>query len=227
MYASEKPEPTRTSSTARRSRWAGVSTPNMARRRGSVNGTSSSLKRATSSTRSISRVTSRARQVGEVTVPAGPSSNPRRRRIDSCSACGTSSPISAEARSGRKRITGGPGRSARTSASPVQRAPDVSTMSCEQRRAAAAARCGSTPFSQRFEPSVRRRRRRDEARIPTGSKFAASSRTFVVRSVTSVSSPPMIAAMATALAPSAITRSSRVSSRSCPSSVVIASPGRA
>jgi hypothetical protein len=61
--------------------------------------------------------------------------------------------------------------------------------------------------------------------MPYGSKFAASSRTSVVASEISVSSPPMIPASATARSPSAITRSSGTSSRSAPSSVRIRSRG--
>ncbi len=55
VYASDQPQPTRTSSTTRRSRCQRVSRPNIASRRGSVNGISASSKRAISSTRSISR----------------------------------------------------------------------------------------------------------------------------------------------------------------------------
>ncbi len=83
--------------------------------------------------------------------------------------------------------------------------------------------CGSTPFSHRFEASLRSACRSELRRIPTGSKFAASSRTDVVVSATSVSSPPMIPASAIARSPSAITRSSVVSVRSVPSSVRISS----
>ena len=79
---------------------AGVSAPNISRRRGSVNGTSSRRKRAISSTTSISRVTSRARQVGTITSsPRG--SKPSRPRIAACSAAGVARPITSSARSGR------------------------------------------------------------------------------------------------------------------------------
>ena len=50
--------------------WIGVSAPNISLRAGNVNGTSSSRKRATSSTTSTSRVTSRARNVGTTTSPS-------------------------------------------------------------------------------------------------------------------------------------------------------------
>jgi hypothetical protein len=52
--------------------------------------------------------------------------------------------------------------------------------------AAGPARCGSTPFSQRLEPSVRSARRSDVWSSEIGSKFAASSRIDVVVSETSV-----------------------------------------
>ena len=93
------------------------------------------------------------------------------------------------------------------------------------RSAAGSARYGSTPFSQRFEPSVRSRRRSEVRKIPVGSKFAASSSTSVVPSEISVSSPPMIPASATERSASAIIRSSGSSFRSTPSSVRIVSPG--
>ena len=51
--------------------------------------------------------------------------------------------------------------------------------------AAGSARYGSTPFSHRFEPSVRRASRSEVSRTPIGSKFAASSSTSVVVSPTS------------------------------------------
>ena len=60
--------------------------------------------------------------------------------------------------------------------------------------------------------------------IPTGSKFAASSRTLVVESDTSVSSPPMIPASAIPRSASAIRRSDGSSLRRSPSSVRISSP---
>ena len=61
--------------------------------------------------------------------------------------------------------------------------------------------------------------------MPVGSKFAASRSTSVVDSPISVSSPPMIPAIATARSASAITRSLSSSLRSTPSSVWITSPG--
>jgi hypothetical protein len=63
--------------------------------------------------------------------------------------------------------------------------------------------------------------------MPTGSKLAASSRTLVVSSMTSLSSPPMIPAIATGRSPSVISRSAASSLRTVPSSVLISSPERA
>ena len=210
----------------RRSRCTGVSAPNISRRSGSVNGTASIRSRATSSTTSTSRVTSRARQVGVTTSSPG-DSNPSRSSQETWSAGGVARPISSSARSGRKRITGRSGRPSWTSTWPAQVAPAVWTISSVASCAAGSARYGSTPFSQRFEPSVRRRSRSDERKIPVGSKFAASSRTSVVPSPISVSSPPMIPASATERSASAIIRSSGSSLRSTPSSVRIVSPGSA
>ena len=80
--------------------------------------------------------------------------------------------------------------------------------------AACAARYGSTPFSQRFEPSVRslqplraaEQRRAARSWPPRAGPPSSSSRT-------SVSSPPMIPASATERSASAITRSDGSSSR--------------
>ena len=83
-------------------------------------------------------------------------------------------------------VCGGPARAGRARAGAASRG-----------SAAGPARYGSTPFSQRFEPSVRRRSRSDVRKMPCGSKFAASSSTVVVASPISVSSPPMIPASAT------------------------------
>ena len=93
--------------------------------------------------------------------------------------------------------------------------------------AAGSARYGSTPFSHRFDPAVRSASRSELRRMPIGSKFAASSRSSVVASDTSLSSPPMIAASATGRSASAMTRSSVVSARMVPSRVRSSSPLRA
>jgi hypothetical protein len=77
-----------------------VSVPNIARRTGKVNGTSSSRKRAISSTTSISRVTSLARHVG-TTMLFSERSKPRRPRSAYWSSADVSIPITLSARSGR------------------------------------------------------------------------------------------------------------------------------
>ena len=186
-------------------RW--VSRPNMTVRSGRVGGTSSSSKRTTSSTTSISRRTSRARQVGTVTPVAvdveAEALEPHPLRAPAGSAARR--PLAA--RPGRSSIVARSGRPAWTSVWPTQRPPASSTISSVAQRAACSATYGSTPFSQRLSPSVRRCRRSALCETPTGSKFAASSSTTAVSSATSVSSPPMIPARATARSASAITRS--------------------
>ena len=224
VYASEKPAPTRTSSTIRRNRWSGDRWPATARRSGIVCGTRSSTARATSSTRSTSRVTSRARHVGTVTCRSSATSKPKPVRIPRCSSSGTSRPIRRLARSGRNATTGRSGRPAWTSTEPVSSAPVRSTSSLLASTAAGSAACGSTPFSHLFEPSVRSASRSEVLSTPIGSKFAASSSTSVVSSATSDSRPPMIAASATAFSPSVISRSRGRSRRSMPSSVRSVSP---
>ena len=140
---------------------------------------------------------------------------------------GVSSPISSSARSGRKRIDRALGQlAAHLGRRRPSVAPASSTISLVARSAAGSARYGSTPFSQRFEPSVRRR---EALGAPEDRRAARSSRPRAGRSVvaspTSVSSPPMIPASATGVRASAITRSAGSSLRSSPSSVRIFSPG--
>ena len=178
--------------------------------------------------RSISRVTSRARQVGTVTSHSACDLEPESSRV----------PFSGRRGAPRDRSRAplarvGTGRPAATAArrerrpGPVISAPARSTIIRLARTAAGSARYGSTPFSQRFDPAVRSASRSEVLRIPSGSKFAASSRTSVVVSETSLSSPPMIAARATARSPSAMTSSASSSRRSTPSRVRSSSPGRA
>ena len=80
-------------------------------------------------------------------------------------------------------------------------------------------------------PAVRALRAKDEPLRgpvdPDRLEFAASRSTFVVPSEISVSSPPMIAASATARSWSAITRSRSSRRRSTPSRVVTLSPSPA
>ena len=158
-----------------------MSAPNIARRTGSVNGTSSIRTRAISSIRSTSRVTSRLRQVGTVTFQSSSTSKPKPPRIARCSSGGVSSPISSSARSGRN-ADHRPRRQLAVDVVVAQpAAPASSTRSCVANDAACGARCGSTPFSQRFEPSVRSFSRSELRSSPNGSKLAASSRISVRR----------------------------------------------
>ncbi len=131
--------------------------------------------------RSISRVTSRARQVGTVTSHSRCDLEPEAAREPfSGRRAATSRPITRSARSGRNRTTGRSGSPSWTSTWPVISAPARSTIIRLARTAAGSARYGSTPFSQRFDPAVRSASRSEVLRIPSGSKFAASSRTSVV-----------------------------------------------
>ena len=152
--------------------------PNIARRCGSVYGTSSSRTRPTSSTRSISRVTSRARQVGTVTVQSSADleAEPLEDRVAARRAA-ISSPISSSARSGRRRDDRRLG----------QLAVDVGLARPSARRrarrgagwrAARPARRGTgrRPSPSGSSASERRPSRSELRRIPIGSKFAASSR---------------------------------------------------
>ena len=117
--------------------------------------------RAISSITSISRVTSRKRGGGTRTsiVPwPARGSKPSRSRISTARASDTSSAVtcatrSMRTRSGRARRAGRPRRrAAAASCAP----PQSSTRSRAAAREATGAIVGSTPFSQRLEPSVRR-----------------------------------------------------------------------
>ena len=111
----------------------GVRRPNIARRAGSVNGTSSSLKRAISSTRSISRVTSRARQVGTVTRQlVAFAGDLEAEPLEDAALLGRGRSRArrrASVRAGRRRVTGPDGSSAPTSAWPDPASAGVSTSS--------------------------------------------------------------------------------------------------
>ncbi len=186
--------------------------PNIALRVGSVKGIRSRpWTRATSSTRSISRVTSTARQVGTMTFQSSSTSNPSRSSAPRCSSGEISSPTTLVRPVGaeRERPAARAARPSRRRGPPTAR-PSARGSARVASTAACSARCGSTPFSQRFEPSVRSACRSELRRMPTGSKLAASRRTFAVSSRTSVSSPPMIPAKAIAPSASAMTRSLRV-----------------
>jgi hypothetical protein len=82
-------------------------------------------------------------------------------------------------------------------------------------------------LSKREEASLRILRAVLVRRMLTLLKLAASSRTLVVLSDTSLSAPPMTPARATASDASAIASMSGSNRRCTPSSVVSGSPGRA
>ena len=178
------PAPTSTSSTARRSRWACVSRPNIAVPLGQRRRHLLELGSARPPRRGRSRGGRRARAT--VGTRHGPVVRRRRSR-----AASSRSPLlvgrdrrarrRARARSGRSAIAGRSGSSAvhvRVARSSARRRARRAARS--RSVAACSASSGSTPFSQRSEPSVRRRSRSPLRRTPSGSKFAASSRTTVV-----------------------------------------------
>ena len=162
-----------------------------------------------SSTRSISRRTSRARQYGTATSHEPSTPKPSRASRARCSSSGTSMPTTSSARAGRRRIRGRSGKSALTSAWPVQRAP--------------------RQLEQELGRVVRGRLRqlRRDALLPAGLRLGAHVQALAapqhaelleVRRLeedrrrlgeTSLSSPPMIPATATGRSASAITSSSR------------------
>ena len=115
-------------------------------------------------------------------------------------------PDDAVACSGRKRTTGRSGSGALSSVAPTQRAPVSSTISSVAQTRAALGEVRVDAFSQRFEPSVRSRRRSDVRRIDAArsSPPRAAPRSS---SEISVSSPPMIPAEAIERSASAIIRS--------------------
>ena len=183
--------------------------------------------RATSSITSISRVTSRARQVGTVTCQSFRDLETEALEGGALLVGATPSPITNDARSGRRRTTGRSGSPSWTSTWPVIRAPARSTIIRLARTAAFSARYGSTPFSQRGTgcPGPKSLGRAEDPERLEVRRFRAS--TSFVPSETSLSSPPMIAASATECSPSVIMRSSGTSLRSVPSSVRSSSPRRA
>ena len=131
--------------------------------------------------------------------------------------------LEAEHRSARSagadEPPGSRGSPAWTSTAPVISAPARSTMRRLASSAAGSARCGSTPFSHRFDPSVRNASRSDVRRTPIGSKFAASSSTSVVSSETSDLEPTHDRGERDSLSPSVISRSSGRRRLVAPSSV--------
>ena len=148
------------------------------RRAGSVNGISSSWKRATSSTRSISRVTSRARQVGTRTAAVRRARSRAARGSSCCSSAGTSSPIT------RVRALGpeADDRPLRQLAVHVgvarpARARELDDQLASRAPPPARRGTGRRPSPSGSSPRCAARAARSVRRIPTGSKFAASSRT--------------------------------------------------
>ena len=175
-----------TSSTTRRSRCSCVSRPNMLAPLGQRRRHLLELGSATtSSTRSISRRTSRARHVGTVTLPvvrdleAEPREpRPLLARRGSAMPTTCRGPLRPQLDHGALGEPAVDVRVRRPSARPRARRSARS-----RRRAACSASYGSTPFSQRFERlGAQVRAARALRETPTGSKFAASSRTTVVSS---------------------------------------------
>ncbi len=137
-------------------------------------------------------------------------------------------PIRCSSRSRRRPTSGGSGSSpCRSSVPGTSRAPHSETISSEASASAWSGRYGSRPFSQRDEPSVRSPSRVEDAWVAGPSKFAHSSSTVVVESVTSLHSAPISPAIADGFSASAMTSVSVSSVRCWPSSVVTGSPSAA
>jgi len=110
---------------------------------------------------------------------------------------------------------------------PLQtRPPDRSAMSCAARSRARTTPSGSIPLSNRNAASVPMPRNLAPRRIVDGLKYALSSSTVSVSSLTSEFSPPMIPAMATGLRPSQIISVSAFRVRVLPSRETKGSPCR-
>ena len=103
-------------------------------------------------------------------------------------------------------------------------APASASRSAIALAAAYSATLWSTPRSNRFDASLGSLCLRADLAIDTPSKFAASIRTEVVLCDTSVLAPPITPAKPIEPEISAITRSSELSLRSCPSNVFRLSP---
>ena len=188
------------------------------------------VKRATSSTRSISRVHvagAPGRDGDASSRRLASTSKPSRSRMLALLGRGDRRARRARSvRSGRRRVTGPLGQlAADVGVARDQRPPASSTMQLARERPRPAPRgAGRRPSPSGSRPRCEGRAARRCARMPTGSKFAASSRTSVVVSPTSDSRPPMIPAIATGRSASAIRRSLGSSCRSTPSSVTSCSP---
>ena len=181
VTASVRPAPRHASTTARRTRWLGVRPPPRARRRAATAPCSRPWMRATSSTTSISRVTSSQRGVGTRTSQPSPARAARSRAGRGSRPPRASETSIAGDRARRRSMRTRSARARRQVAVDVDRA----RAPCARRRARRAggprrarrpgARCGSTPFSQRFEPSVRRPSACEVRMTCARVKFAASS----------------------------------------------------
>ena len=138
------------------------SRPDISRRTGSVNGTSSRWKRATSSIRSTSRIDVTGAPRRERRTRRRVARCPAASRMSSCSSGGHLEPDerARRARDGTRRPAAGEALPWHRCA-PTNRAPASETISSVAQAAACSARYGSTPFSHRFEPSVRSRSRSD------------------------------------------------------------------
>ena len=178
VYASLNPAPTRTSSTSRRSRCSLVRWPTTARRSGivvrhAVEDDACNLLDDVDLPRHVARPPCRDRHIPLVgDIEAEPledgallvASDRRARRSGRYAPAGAGRRAARAARRGRRRA-------------PASSPPARSTINRLARIAAGSARYGSTPFSQRFDPSVRSPSRSDVRKTPIGSKFAASSST--------------------------------------------------
>ena len=141
-------------------------------------------------------------------VQSSATSKPSRSRIPRCSSSGPRGRSGGRAAPGRTVTTGRSGRPAWTSPRRSARRRSGRRAACVASTAAGSARCGSTPFSHLFEPSVR---------SPEPLRRLEHADRLEVRRLeqhlgrrpppTSDSSPPMIAASATAFSPSVISRS--------------------
>ena len=227
MYASERPAPTSASSTSApeplllREPPANVP-PQRHRERDPVEKRPRDLFDHVDLARDVARA---PRRDGDVPVRRRPRSRSRS-SVARCSSGGTSRPIRRDRALGPEaERPGAPGarRGRRRAPSCARRSDRRAGGSRAPRRARRGT--GRPPSPSGSSRPCAARAARSVRRIPSGSKFAASSSTSVVSSVTSLSAPPMIAASATAFSPSVIRRSSVSSRRSVPSSVRSSSPG--
>ena len=181
MYASEKPAPTSTSSSARRKRCSGVEVAGDRaaqghRRRHAVEHDPRDLLDDVDLARDVARPMRRDRHLPcVVDVEVEPLED--RPLLLGWDVEADAATLAARAAASRRAVRAG---RRLTSAEPVSSAPARSTRSRLASTAAGSAAYGSTPFSHLFDPSVRSASRSDVWRMPIGSKFAASSSSSVV-----------------------------------------------